>query len=40
MSNEWRLNAVEADYGEVTAEELDDPDFLEDFAQVTFEFWT
>lgn len=40
MSNEWRLNAVEDDYEEVTAEELDDPDFLEDFAQVTFELWT
>jgi hypothetical protein len=39
MAKDWRIEPEDDDYEELTADELDDPDFLEDFASATLELW-
>jgi hypothetical protein len=39
MAKDWRLDPEDDDYEELTCAELDDPDFLEDFAEATLELW-
>ncbi len=39
MAKDWRVDPEDDDYEELTCDELDDPDFLEDFAQATLELW-
>jgi hypothetical protein len=39
MAKDWRIDAEDDDYEELTSDELDDPEFLEDFAFATLELW-
>jgi hypothetical protein len=39
MAKDWRVDAEDDDYEELTYDELDDPDFLKDFAEATLELW-
>ena len=39
MAKDWRVDTEDDDYEELTYDELDDPDFLKDFAEATLELW-
>jgi hypothetical protein len=39
MAKDWRLDPLDDDFEELTPDELDDPDFLTDFAAATLELW-
>ena len=39
MAKDWRVDPEDNDYEELTYDELDAPDFLEDFAEATLELW-
>ena len=39
MAKDWRVDPEDDDYEELTYDELDDPDFLKDFAEATLELW-
>lgn len=39
MAKDWRVDPEDDDYEELTPDELDDEDFLTDFANATLELW-
>jgi len=39
MAKDWRVDPEDDDYEELTYDELNDPDFLKDFAEATLELW-
>lgn len=39
MAKDWRVDWVDDDYEELTSFELNDPDFLEHFAEAILELW-
>jgi hypothetical protein len=39
MAKDWRVDPEDDDFEELTADELDDADFLDDFASATLELW-